>query len=70
MKKKNLKSLKLKKESISNLSDIKAGKAAGSTGCGTSITPATTIINFTKGDCVNTIGDPSCTGSLLCTIGW
>ncbi|MBC8754859.1 hypothetical protein H2O64_09270 [Kordia sp. YSTF-M3] len=70
MKKKDIKSLKLNKSSIVRFDNKSINGGAGSTGCGTSITPATSIINFTKGDCVDTIGDDSCTWSLLCTIGW
>ncbi|MBC8753906.1 hypothetical protein H2O64_04440 [Kordia sp. YSTF-M3] len=63
MKKKNLKSLNLNKKSISKLNDksIKGGY---------SFTALTPILVFTEGNCVETIGDDSCTGSLLCNVGW
>jgi len=68
MKKRDLKSLKLNKSFIANLND-KSLKGGASTGCGTSMTPATPIANFTKGDCVDTLGDDHC-WTPLATIGW
>lgn len=56
MKKRNLKSLNLNKTSISNLNS----KSVNGGHSGTSITPATPVVNFTKGDCVDTLGDDHC----------
>lgn len=62
MKKKNLKSLKLNKSSISELNSLFINGGTGSHGTlyGTLCDVGNSLINGTKGDCVNTWGDDGC----------